>query len=255
MVRLRRTPMQRQDRQDTVWQDPTLVRTYLDKLVGGVPFGAAQLEIALRVIEARGEPVRNFVDLGCGGGAVAQALLSGYPQARATLVDFSEPMFEAARATLGRHDPTPKFVIGDLAHPDWVRSIAADAPFDLVVSRYAIHHLTDQRKRELYGEIFERLLPGGMFINVEHVVSRTPWIESLSDELMIDSIHAFQTSQGSDKPRTQLAEEFYARPDKAANILAPVEQQCQWLREIGFADVDCYFKVFELAVFGGRRSV
>ena len=39
----------------------------------------------------------------------------------------------------------------------------------------------------------------------------------------------------------------------AANILAPVEVQCQWLREIGFTDVDCYLKMFEVAVFGGRR--
>jgi len=50
-----------------------------------------------------------------------------------------------------------------------------------------------------------------------------------------------------------LAQEFYNRPDKEANILAPVELQCNWLRKIGFEDVDCYFKIFELAVFGGRR--
>jgi hypothetical protein len=25
------------------------------------------------------------------------------------------------------------------------------------------------------------------------------------------------------------------------------------LREIGYTDVDCYLKVFELAVFGGRK--
>ncbi|HMQ52517.1 MAG TPA: class I SAM-dependent methyltransferase, partial [Anaerolineae bacterium] len=31
------------------------------------------------------------------------------------------------------------------------------------------------------------------------------------------------------------------------------ETQCAWLRQLGFADVDCYFKIFELAVFGGRR--
>jgi tRNA (cmo5U34)-methyltransferase len=46
---------------------------------------------------------------------------------------------------------------------------------------------------------------------------------------------------------------YYDRPDKDANILAPVEEQCAWLRDIGFTDVDCYLKVFELAVFGGRR--
>ncbi|SPE57295.1 hypothetical protein SBV1_270094 [Verrucomicrobia bacterium] len=30
-------------------------------------------------------------------------------------------------------------------------------------------------------------------------------------------------------------------------------EQCQWLREIGFENVDCYFKVFELALFGGTK--
>jgi hypothetical protein len=41
--------------------------------------------------------------------------------------------------------------------------------------------------------------------------------------------------------------------DKKENIPAPVEKQCQWLRDIGFQDVDCFFKTFELALFGGRK--
>ena len=92
-----------------------------------------------------------------------------------------------------------------------------------------------------------------MFVNVEHVASRTTWIEAISDELMVDSLYAFHTTQGSGKSREQVAHEFVHRPDKAANILAPVEAQCDWLHAIGYEDVDCYFKVFELAVFGGRR--
>ena len=47
--------------------------------------------------------------------------------------------------------------------------------------------------------------------------------------------------------------EFLERPDRAANILAPVEEQCRWLGEIGFQEVDCYWKYFELAIFGGVR--
>jgi hypothetical protein len=35
--------------------------------------------------------------------------------------------------------------------------------------------------------------------------------------------------------------------------LALVDVQCGWLREIGFQDVDCFFKVFELALLGGRK--
>ncbi len=51
----------------------------------------------------------------------------------------------------------------------------------------------------------------------------------------------------------QIAREFFRRPDHNANVLASVEAQCEWMREIGYRDVDCFFKIFELAVFGGRR--
>jgi hypothetical protein len=70
---------------------------------------------------------------------------------------------------------------------------------------------------------------------------------------MIDSIFAYHARLGSGKSRAQIARDYVHRPDKAANILAPVEEQCAWLRAIGLEDVDCYFKVLELAVFGGRR--
>jgi tRNA (cmo5U34)-methyltransferase len=163
-------------------------------------------------------------------------------------------MMRAARERLGSRVPAPHFVVADLAAPEWTHAVAGRAPFDVVVSGYAIHHLSDRRKRELYGEIFGLLVPGGMFVNVEHVASRSPWIEGISDTLMIDSLYAFHhQQQGSDKTRAQVADEFVHRPDKAANILAPVETQCEWLRDCGFVDVDCYFKAFELAVFGGRR--
>ena len=46
----------------------------------------------------------------------------------------------------------------------------------------------------------------------------------------------------------------YNRPDKKENLLAPVEAQCEELRRIGFEDVDCFFKLFELALFGGRKT-
>jgi hypothetical protein len=70
---------------------------------------------------------------------------------------------------------------------------------------------------------------------------------------LIDSLYAVHQKNGSGKTRAQVANEFVYRPDKVANILALVERQCAWLRESGFQDTDCYFKAFELAVFGGRR--
>ena len=35
------------------------------------------------------------------------------------------------------------------------------------------HYLADDRKRSLYAEVFERLEPGGLFANFEHVAAPT----------------------------------------------------------------------------------
>jgi tRNA (cmo5U34)-methyltransferase len=233
------------------WKSATLVRTFLEGVRGGIPFAAEQIDVMLRLIQARQAPVNRILDLGCGSGVLAQAILARHPQAECVLVDFSEPMLDAARAQFGDREPRPQLILADLGRADWCRALRGT--FDIIVSGYAIHHLPDQRKRDLYAEIFALLAAGGVFINIEHVASRTPWVERICDEWMLDSQHAFHSRQGSSKTREQVAEEFVHRPDKAANILAPAETQCEWLRACGFADVDCYFKAFELAVFGGRR--
>lgn len=243
------------ERQDVVWQGASLVRTFVNDVRGGVPYAADQIEMLLRVLDARGRPLRRFADLGCGSGVVARAVLNRHPEAQAVLVDFSEPMMAQARRELSHQTPEPGFVIADLAQPEWSGQCRDLTPFDAVVSAYAIHHLPHDRKRALYSEIFNLLAPGGMFLNVEHVASATPRIETLSDELMIDSMFAFHRQRGGGKSRQQVADEFVHRPDKAANILAPVDEQSDWLRDIGFVDVDCFFKVFELAVFGGCKPL
>jgi tRNA (cmo5U34)-methyltransferase len=239
-------------RSDVVWKNEALVRTFLGGVRGGIPYANDQIAILLRLLRARGTQVEAFADLGCGSGVLARAILSEYPNAKGVLVDFSEPMLRAAQEELSTFSGQLNFVHGDLAAMDWAS--AGEDLFDAIVSGFAIHHLTHECKRELYREIYDHLKPNGMFINIEHVASATRRLEHDSDELLIDSLYAFHQESGSRKTREQVRVEFVHRPDKVANILAPVETQCEWLREIGFQDVDCFFKVFELAVFGGRRS-
>ena len=98
------------------------------------------------------------------------------------------------------------------------------------------------------------LSPGGIFLNLEHVASCTPAGEQLFDEFFVDHLHGFHSRSDPDTTRDAIADKYYRRPDKKENILATVEEQCRWLREIGFHDVDGFFKVFELALFGGRKT-
>jgi tRNA (cmo5U34)-methyltransferase len=70
------------------------------------------------------------------------------------------------------------------------------------------------------------------------------------EHMLIEGIHALAADEQTIE-ETERA--FRARQDAETNILAPVEDQCEWLRETGYVDVDCSFKALELAVFGGRR--
>ena len=83
--------------------------------------------------------------------------------------------------------------------------------------------------------------------------SPTPRVERLFDEAMTDQLYSRRQEKGESVTREQVFQEFLQRPDRAANILASVEEQCQWLRELGFQDVDCFWKYFELALFGGTK--
>ena len=145
------------------------------------------------------------------------------------------------------------FVLQDLAAKTWTQSVSSHAPFELVLSGFAIHHLSDERKRELYHEIFDLLKPGGLFLNLEHVAPRCHWADQVFDDLFVDALWLHDQHRGGTKTKEEVVEQWDHRPDKTENILAPVELQCEWLREIGFQDVDCFFKLLQLALFGGKK--
>ncbi|MCB9383653.1 MAG: class I SAM-dependent methyltransferase [Bryobacterales bacterium] len=236
---------------DRVWQDDSVARRYLEGVRGAIPLAAEQVDVVLRLIRARQAPVRRVLDLGCGDGFLAAPILEAWPESRGVLVDFSDVMLEAARKRFEAEPDRVAIQRVDYGKPGWRKAV--EGRFDVIVSGFSIHHQPDERKRSLYGELFEMLEPGGIFLNVEHVSSPTPWLEEQATEHLIDAMFAYHSRRGS-KSRDEIAAELVRRDDKQANILAPVELQGDWLREIGFQDVDCFLKIFELAVFGGRKT-
>ena len=241
------------DVDDRVWQEGRVARRYLEGVRAAIPLAAEQVDVMLRLIRARGLPVRRILDLGCGDGFLAASILDEWPQAFGVLVDFSETMLEAARERFAERPSKVAIVQADYGETGWKQALGERQVYDVIVSGFSIHHQPDERKRSLYEELFAILLPGGLFVNVEHVSSPTPWTGQLAQDHLIDAMFAYHAAI-EPKTREEVAEQFVHRPDKAANILAPVELQCEWLREIGFQDVDCYLKIFELAVFGGRKA-
>ena len=88
---------------DKAWQTQALTDKYLDGVRGAIPLASEQLDIMLTAISMNGK-VDNFLDLGCGSGILSAAILDCFPDAVGTLVDFSEPMLNAAQDHLSGYN-------------------------------------------------------------------------------------------------------------------------------------------------------
>ena len=181
------------------------------------------------VLELVPRGVRRILDLGAGDGRLLALLRIDRAEAFGVATDLSPTMLDAARARFA-DDASVQVVEHDLDAPLSVLGEAGS--FDAVVSCFAIHHCSHARKRALYAEVFALLEPGGVFYSLEHVSSPTPELHA-----------AFFAALGM-----TLADE------DRSNQLLDVETQVAWLREIGFAQVDCFWKWRELAVFGGVKE-
>ncbi len=235
-----------------LWKRPDVSAAFLDERSVAIPDRPRQLDVLLRLLRAA-RPLRRVLDLGTGDGFLLSAVLNAFPAANGVALDFSPPMLERARQRLQAFGVRATSVEADLAASDWQRVVSG--PFDAVVSGFAIHHVPHERKRTLYAEIHGLLDDGGVFVNCEHVASATPRVERFFDEAMSEHLWQRRRERGEDVALENVLHEYLTRPDRSANILAPVEEQCQWLRALGYRDVDCYWKYFELAVFGGFRAV
>jgi SAM-dependent methyltransferase len=241
------------DRKVDGWKREDLGKHYLDGVRSAIPLADYQLEVMLAIIEKFELKVKAFLDVGCGDGILGRAILSEYPTARGVFFDFSDTMIEAARQKAPKNSRKLFFVSEDFGKPSWVKSVSGYGDFDVIVSGLSIHHQEDERKREIYEEIFTLLAPGGLFLNLERVASPSPFLQHLFEEFFIDSLYKYHHSLDPTKTREEIALDHYNSPLREANILAPVDTQCSWLREIGFKEVDCYLKIFELALFGGMK--
>jgi SAM-dependent methyltransferase len=199
------------------WSQPERVAEYLSR---EIPHRQAAEAMLLEALPAR---VERFLDLGTGDGRMLALVRSRHPEATAIGLDSSEPMLARAAE---RFDGDP---LVELRRRRLEQPLAESGPFDAVVSGLAIHHLEDERKRELFGEIHALLAPEGVFANLDLVSSASPRLH--------------------ERFRRQIGR----AEDDPTDRLAGLAEQLKWLRDAGFGEADCHFKWLELALMVAAR--
>jgi tRNA (cmo5U34)-methyltransferase len=185
------------------------------------------------------EPSAKFrcLDLGAGTGLLAALVKQAFPNAAVHLTDASEAMLAQAQIRF-RGTPAVSYAVHDHL------ALAAVEEYDVVVSALSVHHLPHEQKRELYAKIFRALRPGGHFIHADQVLGPTPEQEAVYQAAWL--AHARKKGISADA----LAQ---AMERISHDVNAPLADQLLWLSDAGFKQIDCWFKSFRFAVFGGTK--
>lgn len=209
--------------QVNIWNSAEHALWYLAK-ADGIPH---RTEGEAMLLEEVPKTARRILDVGTGDGRLLGLLKCDRPDVEFVAIDFSPIMLEKVRTRFA--DDRNVTII----EHNFDNKLPDLGKFDAVVSSFAIHHAGDDRKRSLYAEIFNILEPAGIFCNLEHVASPTPALH-----------HKFRKALGIEN-----------EPEDPSNQLLDVETQLRWFREIGFGEVDCYWKWRELALLVGVKPV
>jgi tRNA (cmo5U34)-methyltransferase len=217
------------------WSDEAFVTDWIERQEAHAS-ARRPLFAKMRAVIPKGlDEAFRYADLGAGNGVLDELVLDRYSRAQAVLIDGSEPMLAQARTRLERFGERAHYVTAELAESGWVAT--AGGPFDVVVAARAVHHAgSPDRIRQLFEEIFGVLAPGGVFINLDYVRFANPSFRQLGVWSGEDPDASFQIAT----PHMELP--------------ASLENQLAWLREAGFAAVECVYREFQTVIVVGVRD-
>ncbi len=177
----------------------------------------------------------DVLDLGAGTGLFSKHILEKYPHAKFVLYDLAEKMLNMARNRFKKYQDQFTFKIGDY------RNVDGEEKFDLVISSLSIHHLIHEDKRKLFQSIYRLLRDQGLFINIDQIRGETHYLMDLYwNHWLVQVKKAVPSEQ-------QIQESIGRR--KKYDMDATLTEQLQWLKEAGFANVDCVYKNYFVGVF------
>jgi len=237
------------DTNAAIWKSEEVARTFAAQSEQREQQRREQLTLVARLLPFGPDDAFTFLDLGAGTGAASRAILAEYPRASAILGEYSPQMTAEGTRAMSAFDGRFRYVELDMLAPDW--SLVGPAPLDAAVSALSIHHMPDDRKRAIFGEVYAHLRPGGWYVNFDPI--RAPdaekgleaiW-ERVNDRYDPQAPHA----------RTHRTAQEQARYENHIRYMIPLQPQLEWLRAAGFTNVDVFWKRLDWVIYGGSKPL
>jgi len=219
-----------------------------------VPQRATQIATLLALLPfARHERLR-VLELGCGEGMLAHAVLTAFPQAELLALEGSASMRALAQTRLARFGVRMHVESFDLLAEHWLH-FAQDV--DLVISSLCVHHLDATGKQRLFAQLARRLTRRGVLLLADLVepgcaaalsLFADAWDHNAAAEALAHTgssalFEQFQTQEWN----------HYRFPD-TVDQPSGLFEQLQWLKAAGFATADCFWMAAGHAIYGGFMS-
>lgn len=178
----------------------------------------------------------KILDLGAGTGILTQLLHEKHPESDITLLDLSVQMLNKAKDKFKKQNF--KYIIADYLSYDY------NEKYDVVISSLSIHHLTDEKKQELYKKVYSILNDGGIFINADEVYGQSEETEQIFKNK--DSSHLNKQDIPEEEKEVLRQRRKLDRPSRLTDTI-------RWYEDIGFVNVDVYYKYYRYFVVAGEK--
>lgn len=109
----------------------------------------------------------KILDVGAGNGMLTELILTEFPNAKVTMLDFSKEMLDSAQAFF----ETKQIPISNINYmvKNFITDDFPDNDYDLIVSSYALHHIRDiENLKTVYLKIAQALKNDGTFICIDN---------------------------------------------------------------------------------------
>ncbi len=207
------------------------------------------LDVTLRLLRELAPAGASLLEIGCGSGLFTQRLSTSGHFSTLCATDGADAMLEIARSQFAQAVTPVTLKPLDFTQLDWSRQFLP-IRFDAVTSSMALHHAAD--KQQVFRQVFQVLAPGGVFVFADHMAGSSPSVDRLIDR------ERGRVKLANDSPTNEDLETFTEADrqsqEKQGNRCESVSNYLDYLEGAGFANRDCLWRSYWLAVFVAQRS-